>query len=443
MRKILLSTSAMIGLTFAIGNINDSIANPGDPKLTVNGKTHVSTYYVTNETSTSNSKKITSSDKEDITIRNPYKKHPVTTRVEDSNIKLKVKGSTETFGGLDYELLITLSGDTNNSNKPSVSENAITLGSQSYGKISFGDTLGPDGNKESAQSIIGGLGGFYGNLKDIIVIPKEVVWDCRLTGSPGKSTKLIYTSPRIEGLQLAASLTPNTQQKGTKKLSKAQKSTGKPFDYNNVVGLLSYKSNLNGIDVGISLTGVYGIETGQANKITYNKSKSYAIGGKIGYDGWEIGAEYINNMQSYGKEQYKKIKTVGKIINVGISYTFGQSKISFGLLNTNKDLGPIDVQMDSTAAKLSNVNNNPDSKKMKISKSSALVLSLTYDYTLAKGLTFFAEANHFNLDSTPILTFNNNIIDNNKVKENNKDTANMSPYKSSGKAFLIGTKYKF
>jgi len=49
MRRILLSTSAMIGLTFAIGNINDSVAkNPNNPDLTISGKTNVSTYYLKN-----------------------------------------------------------------------------------------------------------------------------------------------------------------------------------------------------------------------------------------------------------------------------------------------------------------------------------------------------------------------------------------------------------
>jgi predicted porin len=438
MRKILLSTSAMIGLTFAIGNINDSVAkNPNNPDLTISGKTNVSTYYLKNYVEYKSLENVDKKVKiKERTEENINKDHPITTRVEDSKIKFDVKGSTEAFGGLDYKLLIALSGDTN---KPSVSETAITLESQSYGTISLGDTLGPDSKRESAQSIIGGLGGFYGNLKDIIAIPKEVVWECILGGSPGKSTKIIYTSPRIEGLQLSASLTPNTQQKGTKKLTTAQKFKDKPFDYNNIVGLLSYKSNLNGIDVGVSFTGVYGVETASSKQDTYNQSNSWAIGGKIGYDGWEIGAEYIDNMKSHGNEvNYPSMTNAGKIVNIGVSYTFGQSKVSFGLLNTNKQLGKTpDIKLDYYTDKMFlEAGDDVDNK------SSGKVFSLTYDYKLANGLTLFAEANHFDLTSTRSLEHRNQIS-NNKTLKSSPEKAPDTPFKSSGHALIVGTKFKF
>lgn len=427
MRKILLSTSAMIGLAFATGNTNNSVANnPQDPCLKITGKTTVSTYVFNADKSVEN------------TTANGGAGKGLTTRVENSKIKFNVKGSTEAFGGLDYSLLIALTGDT--SKGKSASETVIKLENPSYGQLSFGDTQGPDGFKKlGANSVIGGLGGFSGDLKDIINVPAEVVWSNGLEGSPSKATKLVYISPRIEGLQFGVSFTPNTQQKGTTLLSQTITNSKKGFDRNNLVGLLSYENTFNGIDVGISLTGIKG-DTSSAtgvskdkktkDDIRFQKNQSWAIGGKIGYYGWEIGAEYMDNRASYAnKTHYDENRDSGKIVNIGISYSFGASKVSAGAFHSTKNVGTI-----SSLGKALNESKDQES----LGKATAKIFSLTYDYKVAPGLSLFAEANHFDLQS------NENAQKTQvSLAEITGDNIHPSNNANKGQILLVGTKVSF
>jgi len=436
MRKILLSTSAMIGLAFATGNTNNSVANNSqDPELKITGKTTVSTYFFSEE----------KYDKK-------YNEKGLTTRVENSKIKFNVKGSTDTFGGLDYSLLIALSGDISKTN--TASETVIKLGNASYGELSLGDTPGPDGSKTlGAKSILGGLGGFTGDLDNIINVPGEVLWSNGIEGSPSKATKLVYISPRIEGLQLAASYTPNTLQKGSKALRETT-SLHKKYSKHNFVGLVSYENTFNGIDVGLSFTLIKGTshprslendqkDTGEEfqddklkTSVVYKEDMSWAIGGKIGYYGWEIGAEYIDNKESFANTLHYDKSNSGKIKNLGISYKFGASKISAGFYHSEKAVGELKDLGKFTDAGLQNIKNNTFGN---LGKAEAQIYSLTYDYKVAPGLSFFAEANHFILENSKNAQIARKSVD--VVLKNDKIL--YRDYKNTGQVLLFGTKVSF
>jgi outer membrane protein OmpU len=435
MRKILLSTSAMIGLAFATGNTTNSVANNHTgPELKITGKTTVSTYFF-------NADKIGTAT--DVKVA----ENKLTTRVENSKIKFNVQGSTEAFGGLDYSLLIALSGDT--SKTKTAGETVIKLGHSSYGELYLGDTQGPDGFKKlSAQSVLGGLGGFSGDINNIINVPGEVLWSNGLEGSPSKSTKIVYISPRIEGFQLGVSFTPNTQQKGSTSLNKTRINKTKGFDKNNLVGLLSYQNTFNGINVGLSGTVIKGTvhSAGQYKKnkkgsfedtayklsINYGETLSWAVGGKIGYYGWEVGAEYIDNKKSYSDiTHFTSDRDSGKITNVGVSYKFGQSKVSAGYYHSEKNIGKLTILGRSLDKKL-------QEETAPLGTSKAQIFSLTYDYKVNTGLSLFAEANHFQLENSKTAQKLVKALD-----EITKGSHNFSDDKNTGQVILVGTKVSF
>jgi len=279
MRKNLLSTSAMIGLTFAIGISQSSYAiNHQAPQVKISGKTSVSMYMFKSDYKNQDEQK-----------NNTYK---ITSRVESSRLDFNAKGSTEAFGGIDYSLLIGLSGDKNQQN--TARETRIRIENPSYGMISFGNTKGPDKFKKmGASRIMGAMGGFNGSLKNIISATSGVLWSTDLIGSPKDAVKIVYYSPIIEGFQFGLSFTPNTKQDGSAKFKDQYINEKTPVQKNNWVGQISYENSFNnGTSIGISLTGTIGNSQdmlGKNNKnkvITYNQlenAASWAIGGQIGY----------------------------------------------------------------------------------------------------------------------------------------------------------------
>jgi outer membrane protein OmpU len=434
MRKILLSTSAMIGLAFAIGTTNPSIADNQAPNLNISGKTYVSMYMFKTEEQDSKTK---DSDSK----KERKKGHGVTTgitsKVEKSKINFNAKGSTDAFGGIDYSLLIGLSGDKNQTN--SARETRIKIENPSYGSLSLGNTGGPDNFKKlGASRIMGAMGGFSGNLTSIINISSDILWSTDLVGSPKGAVKLVYYTPKIEGFQFGVSFTPNTQQQGSARFKVSENiNTKNPFDKNNIVGQLSYENSFNnGTTVGISLTGVVGDTQSIISKgkvINHaNDTSSWAIGGQIGYGGWEIGAEYIDNGKSHvNKTHQTKGANAGKVINLGISYSFGSYKIAAGYYTGSKKLGHISKEGAALDTNLIEGND--------LGKTRADIYSLTYDFKIAPGLGIFAEANYFefkNKQSLAIWEFQN-------AYKNLNNAAPRGNLINKGHAILIGTKISF
>lgn len=396
MRKILLSTSAMLGLAFAITTTNPSVAKDQPPEIKVTGKTSVVSMYI----------------KEN----NGNKDHTLM-RVENAKLNFNAKGSTEALGGIDYSLLIGLSGEKNQ--QKTAKETKIKIENPNYGSLILGSTKGPDGSKKlGASRIMGATGNFGQYIKDIVNL-KEALWTTNLEGSPKGAVKLVYFSPVIEGFQLGLSYTPNTQQEGSE--APKIKST-KIFDKNNIVGQVSYENSFdNGTSIGISVTGIYGQTQSPKGSSEYRNTGSWAIGGTLGYSGFEIGAEFINNNKSRIHKN-NEVKDSGEIIDVGISYNFGSHKIAAGYYFSAKENGKENV--DNAAKDTYSIPHTA------LGKARLFIYSLTYDLKIAPGIGVFAEANYYSYETEK---------DVDKVQPAKK----MNDFKNNGNSILIGTKISF
>ncbi|MCP4924294.1 MAG: porin [bacterium] len=424
MKKILLSTSALAGLAFAscVGTPTFA-AEAQAPALKISGQAAGAMYF-------HNAKR---------NSENGGKRGPGTVaRIEDTRINFDVHGSTEALGGLEYSLLIGLSADRGETN--TARETRIKFKGQ-WGTFSFGNTRGPDNfGVSSAAKVMGGLGGFDGNLTDIVNVSSGVLWSTGLTGagSPMKdAVKAVYLTPRVEGFQLGVGYTPNGQQDGGNVLkTSTNESTGKIFGQNNVTGLLSYKNSFdNGVSLGLSLSGV----TGQTKSIRgstgtlvnkVQKARSWAVGGQLGYAGWELGAQYIDNGKSHANTTHLNNAKGGTAVSVGLGYAFGAHKLAAGYYHSDKKLGELNVAGAALAPLAGGVGAD-------LGKARANIYSLTYDFKVAPGLGLFAEANYFNLKNKDAAAAFQNAY------KGLNSSALEGVGSNRGHAFLIGTKVKF
>lgn len=422
MKKILFNTSALAGLVFAsCVSSTPALAETKKPSLKIGGSVAGAMYFF----------------KASQRAGNGGKGYGTTGRIEDTRINFDVGGSTEALGGLDYGLLIGLSADRGETN--TVRETRLKFKGQ-WGTFSFGNTRGPDNFGVSSAARImgglGGLGGFDGNLTDVVDVSSGALWSIGLTGAMKDAVKLIYLTPRVEGFQLGFGFTPNGQQDGGNPLNTASNaSTKKPFDQSNWTGLLAYKNSFeNGVSLGLSLSGV----TGKTKSIrkkdgtlinAAEDSRSWAVGGQLGYAGFELGAQYIDNGKSHANKTHLVNAKGGTAVSVALGYAFGAHKVAAGYYHSDKKLG----QVNAAGAALTGA----PAARTDLGKAKANIYSLTYDFKVAPGLGLFAEANYFDMKNkdaaaafnTAYKTVNTSAPDG--VKSNR------------GHAILIGTKIKF
>uniref|UniRef100_A0A2B4R2S6 leucine--tRNA ligase n=1 Tax=Stylophora pistillata TaxID=50429 RepID=A0A2B4R2S6_STYPI len=217
------------------------------------------------------------------------------------------------------------------------------------------------------------------------------------------AVKAVYLTPRIEGFQLGVGFTPNGQQDGGNALkTSTNESAKKPFDQSNWTGLLSYKNAFdNGVSLALSLSGVVGqskavrVSTGKFFNIVEN-SASWAVGGQLGYAGWEFGAQYIDNGKSHVNKTHLRDAKGGTAVSVALGYSFGAHKIAAGYYHSDKKLGALNATGEALAPAIAG------GAGTDLGKARTNIYSLTYDFKVAPGLGLFAEANYFNMKNKDV-----------------------------------------
>lgn len=422
MKKNFLNTTALASFAFASCiNVSPVVADIGKPSLNVNGSVAGAMYFFKNEASQR--------------IQNGGKGYGTAGRIESARINFDVQGSTNIMGGLDYSILVGLSADRGKTN--SIRETRLKF-EGNWGTLSFGNTRGPDSfGVASASRVMGALGGFNGSITSIINVSSGVLWSTSLTGSMKDAVKLVYLSPRVDGFQFGFGFTPNGQQSGGNALRTSSNfNTSNPFDQSNWSGLVSYNDSFsNGLTVSFSLSGIVGqtksIKKKDGTLINAaENSSSWAVGTQLGYDGWELGVQYIDNGKSHTNKTHLIESKAGTATSIGLGYSFGAHKLALGYYHSEKVQGKVNAAGEALAG-------SPPMAGTDLGTSKADVFSLTYDLKVAPGLGIFAEANYFDMKTddnatafhTAYKTSNKSISD--AVKSNN------------GHALLIGTKIKF
>ncbi len=361
--------------------------------------------------------------------------------VSYSRINFEVLGKADhRLDCLEYSFLIGLTGNTED-NKTAVEENRIKL-KHRWGTFMGGVHRGvTDFMSVGGFTFKRGTGGVTGNYKNIANITSGAVVKNDPVGHGKDRTKITLITPRIEGFQIGWSFTPDGEHSGEAKLNSltaAKAGLVTPAGKNIQEVAVNYKKDYaNGLGLQLSATGLFGslkpispnaapVAPATVGGQVFDDIRSYALGFVLSYAGFSFGGEYLNNGNSLGLISYKEVGVThtvvggdaGRMYSVALGYQKGRHGVTAGYLHSKRKLGKA-----ATAAvtDFGNVRAN--------------VLSISYDYKLAKGLKVYAEATSFDF------------------KQSNKPGAEAWSVaagkgtdfvgNNAGRAFIIGTSVSF
>jgi outer membrane protein OmpU len=226
----------------------------------------------------------------------------------DNEVHIQATGTSDT--GLTYGSYAEIelgSGEANNQDAFVDEVNLFFSGG--FGRIELGRQDGAEdvmlAGGEDAQSGTGGVDGDTNNLASVI--------DLNL----GDVTKATYFTPRVGGLQLGASYTPDTGDDGGR--------DGPGFDggHANVAsGGVNWVGAFGGVDLTLSAVGVYGDAEGAADD-----RADYAVGGLLGVGGLSFGATW-GQKTDFNEADWA---------HLGLKYAFGAASASVGYTYADVD----------------------------------------------------------------------------------------------------------
>lgn len=365
--------------------------------------------------------------------------------MEDTELDFIAEGRMNFLGAEKYDWKLAISGDTNAPTAPF--ENRLRLRG-AWGVVYFGNVKGVESiMARGAYSVMGGTGGFDGNGMATILRPTGVVTGTDLVGATGYATKISYITPRIWGLQLGASFTPNSEHKGEGKngaphYRSSVKTPKEPFDVNSWAGGINYKQEFcNGLAISMSATGIVAYshqpQRGGLNQSTFfnssqtarvHNTQGWALGGVAEYRGFELGVEWMNNRNSRqytdyldlvsnpGQPPFFGIFNAGKAFSIASGYTFGPDKVAVGYYGSTRKFNGEPARAD--------------------------IYSVTYDRKLIPGLSIFAEFNRYFLHSSQAaVNFQNRLLA--TAPEATRSRMDPGRKGNNAHAILLGSKLKF
>lgn len=414
MKKYLaLSTAAMVAI-MSHGNVADAATS--SPSLKISGQLSTN-FYAFGQTSRE---------------ENGGRGNGHHLAVEDSGFNFSVFGKADGYRALEYLFFARLSADTNETKS---FQEVYAQFKNDMGTLRVGDTRGVDDFMATgAFTVMGATGGFAGNYANAVNPTYSAIYKLDLGGTAAKkeATTMTYVTPRVNGFQAGVSFTPNAEHRGEGKVSNNTSivNTKKSFDVNQSAYGVNYMNTFaNGVDVKVSATGLFGqTKGGRGNTLSFvrkdgtvgtssaaHKTKAYALGGLLGYKGWQFGAEFMDNDKSQMPTAALG-SDAGKLYSGALGYTIGNDTFTGGYLHGTRKVGA------------------------GFRKTKTNVYSVTWDKKLAPGLSVYAEGNLFDMktDRAYITAVKANaaaLIDN--------GTAANVVGNNRGHVVIVGSKIKF
>jgi outer membrane protein OmpU len=237
----------------------------------------------------------------------------------DNELSIEANGATETdirygstiilevgTGGLDGDPIVT-----------EIDEAALFF-SGTFGRSEFGRRDGAEQlmlvGGEDAQA---GTGGIDGDIPNVNFFE---------FGNTDIAAKVTYFTPRIAGLQLGASFTPDYEDDGGEDQFQGEDLEGE----NGISPGINWVGVLGSLDLTLSAVGLFaqcesncdnGTDDGEGFQ---EEQKSWAVGGLLGFGELTLGVTY-NRQDDFAPETQDN-----DIVNFGIMYGFEEADISFG-----------------------------------------------------------------------------------------------------------------
>jgi len=225
-------------------------------------------------------------------------------------------------------------------------------------------TGGVDG--DWANFLYAGVDPAIANLaKDVTVNNVDTLAN-RLDSNSESARKITYMSPRISGVQLGVSFTPDVNNTGNSKFSNAADFTyfGNTVYVKNLWSAgLSFKHDMNGVVLDLAAVADKGDATIQNGATEFNDLQTFSVGGTVATNGFSFAASYHQDGKSLTPKEAEKFESY--FWTLGAAYENGPMSTSLTYLQGEKG--------DNSA------------------KLQTQIVSLGADYEVAAGLKPFAE----------------------------------------------------
>ena len=321
MNKLLLGTTALVGASLLMAGPVDA----AKPKVKVNGA-------IAFEIGGSSQDLEGFSDAAGSASNGPNRGYAFKT---DAEIHINVSGKTD--AGMKWKAQVQFEADANvGQNDPpkesSIDETWIRF-SGSWGDIRLGaedgaeDLMHHSGEQAVKKAGSGGVDGHWDDFVDWTAVNSRFATEPTLKQDTSDHTKVSYFTPRVGGLQLGVSFTPDTGAIGQ------ATNTDNEKDFENTWGFgVNYKQKFGGFKV--VLAGVAHIADNEDE--SREKLRAWMVGFNLDYGNWKFGAGYQDN----GDGGQKK-SVVGdddmRAWDVGLGYVSGPVHLGVSWLHTEVD----------------------------------------------------------------------------------------------------------
>jgi len=260
MKRVLLGTTAVVGL----GLLIPAPVFAAEPMaFSINGNIHVEAFFVN----------------QDDEVASGGRSHHL--EMDGAGFNLVARGEAD--NGLVYGAKIEL--DTN-TGTVGIDERVMWF-SGGWGRLELGNDDGAEGVMGNhGGDLNSGAGGYDGGASSVVDFNSATVTGPGLSDSSGDATKITYFTPRVNGIQVGVSYTPDTTADGTSGLAANVTADAGVQDH---IGLgINFVQSFD--DVGIRLS--YVLSHGDAENNDTRDTNSYAVGAQVDFGNISVAAGY-------------------------------------------------------------------------------------------------------------------------------------------------------
>jgi predicted porin len=359
MKKVLLGTTAMFGASVLMAG---AAMASDPPKVVLSGYIKVEAWFL-------------SQDQDKLTATTNQSRG-VAISLDDAEFHLNAKATAD--NGLEYGAHMEIKVDKNTTtDEASVwfqgpwgwAEAGRNDGAEDVVKVYGANVMGGDGVWDGSAIYSTPQGWTSGSIH----APTSI-------GDTGDANKVTYFTPSFSGFRAGVSYTPDSGDN----LHVSTISDTSSAQYDNSVDFgVEYKGTFN--DVGVHVSGRYMTGEYEGNDNHKQDNESWAVGGQVDYQGFSLAAGYGDNGKSgLTADQRNAGQDAGSWYDVGLAYSTGPYKIAAGYFHA-------ETKISTTAGK--------DEMDW---------FGVTGDYTVAPGLSTFAEYDYIQMDAATTATTGSN-----------------------------------
>ena len=179
----------------------------------------------------------------------------------------------------------------------------------------------------------GGVDGDWDKFIDFAFVNKRLVREPTLKFDTSDHVKATYFTPRIGGLQVGVSFTPDTGAVGG-----APSNDNQTGNFENTWGFgVQYKKKFGGFKVAAA--GV--LHIGDEESETREDVQAWMVGAEVGYGGWKLGGAYQDNGDS-GEKKDVAFDDDSTAWDVALGYSSGPVHLAVSYLHSEVEVSASD-----------------------------------------------------------------------------------------------------